>query len=213
MKKTLIATIALMLTLSSCTKDPGVFTGNIYWKYNDFVGNKPDAGSEIKLYSLKNKKLFSETTADVSGNFKLEDVPAGNYFAIIKSKNTTKSEKEHLDNLSIYSEDLNFLFGFDLKTLKKETNEIDKLNDTYLGILTDSDEKKYGGLSNKVKKYEEIEHEIRMKSLKLISNLPSDFKSKLGLYSSSGNSYKFLSIEIKEGKSTVENIDFGTTYN
>jgi hypothetical protein len=36
----------------SINGDYGTLTGNAYWKYNNYVGNKPDAGAEVTLYSL-----------------------------------------------------------------------------------------------------------------------------------------------------------------
>jgi hypothetical protein len=213
MKKRLLIIAMLIITLTSCTKKPGILTGNVFWKYNDYVGNKPDAGSEVKLYSMINKENKYETSTDVSGNFKIEEIIPGKYFLIIQSSNTTDSPKDHLDNLLIYSEDLKNLFGFDESKYKKEIDEINQLQNTYQDVLTESDANKFGGLSNQMDKYEKIERDIKDKTLNLISKFPPEFKEKLNLYTGYDKSFKFTTIEIKEGKTSNENIDFGTTYN
>lgn len=213
MKKIILITTITFLTLTSCTKKPGIFSGYIYWEYNDYVGDKPDAGSKIKLYSITNKEIQFETTADASGNFKLEDIPPGEYFTIIQSKNTTDSPKYHLDNLLIHSKELKTIFGFDSSPFKKEIEEINKLQYTYLEILTDDDENKYGGLATQIEKYEKIESEIKEKSQYLISKLPGQFREKIGLHTGYDKSLKFINLEIKEGKTSTENVDFGTSYN
>jgi hypothetical protein len=213
MKKRLLIIAMLIITLTSCTKKPGILTGNVFWKYNDYVGNKPDAGSEVKLYSMINKENKYETSTDVSGNFKIEEIIPGKYFLIIQSSNTTDSPKDHLDNLLIYSEDLKNLFGFDESKYKKEIDEINQLQNTYQDVLTESDANKFGGLSNQMDKYEKIERDIKDKTLNLISKFPQEFKEKLNLYTGYDKSFKFTTIEIKEGKTSNENVDFGTTYN
>lgn len=212
MKKIILITF-LLFSIVSCTKKPGSFTGNIYWKYNDYVGNKPDSGSKIKLYSETDKEIKYETTTDVLGNFKIEDVQPGRYFIVIQSNNTTDSPHEHLKNLLIYSEFLKDIFGFDSTKYDKEISEINKLEDKYLDVIGESNQNKYGGLSKQIEIYDKIDSEIKDKSQNLISKFPEQFKRKLGLYTSYDKSFRFLSIEITEGKTINENIDFGTTYN
>ena len=213
MKKRLLIIVMLIITLTSCSKKPGVLTGNVFWKYNDYVGNKPDAGSEVKLYSMTNKENKYETSTDVSGNFKIEGIIPGEYFLIIQSSNTTDSPKDHLDNLLIYSEDLKSIFGFDKSKFKREIDEINQLQTKYQDVLTENDATKYGGLSKQIERYEKIERDVTEKSLNLISKFPTEFKEKINLYSGYDKSFKFIPIEIKEGKTSHENVDFGITYN
>lgn len=213
MKRKLLFILVLFSILTSCTKKPGTLTGNIYWKYNDYVGNKPDASSTINLYSITDKNVTLETSTDVAGNYKIEEIPPGKYFLVIKSGNTTDSPKDHLDNLLIHSVQIKTVFGYDLKNLKKEIAEIDKLQQEYQNILIDENESKYGGLYKQIDKYEKIKKEIKDKSFALISKLPSEFKTKIGLYTGYDKSIHFANIEIKEAKTTNENVDFGITYN
>ena len=96
--------------------DYGEVTGNVYWKYNNYVGNKPDAGSKIWLYSidtLRNKQIY-DATCDVMGNFKLDKILSGFYLMIVKSENTTSSPSETLENLLRYDSYVAKVFGYDI---------------------------------------------------------------------------------------------------
>lgn len=212
MRNKLLFLTMLILTLTACSKKPGTLSGNVFWKYNDYVGNKPDAGSFVNLYSTVNKEINYETTTDVTGNYKIEDIIPGTYYLIIQSKNTTESPKELLDNLLAYTE-LKNLFGFDEKKFKKEIDEINALHDEYQDILNHSNDGKYGELSIAMDKYETKESEIFEKSMKLISKFPDKFNSKFGVITGyNENSIEIIPIDIEEGKSIIENVDFGTTY-
>lgn len=206
----------LIVTLSACTKRPGILSGNVFWKYNDYVGNKPDAGSSVKLYSITNKQIKYETTTDVAGNYKIEDVVPGSYFLIIQSNNTTDSPKNLLDNILRYTElkEFNELFDFDKNKFKKEINEINKQQDKYDDVLYHSNDGNLDELSIEMDKYEAIESDIFEKSMELISKFPDKFKSEFLITTGyNEKSLEILPIEIKEGKSSNENVDFGATYN
>ena len=77
-----------MLLPLFCFGQTGILTGNVYWKYNDYVGNKGDAGAEVLLYSdsLSNPRT---ATCDLQGNYKIDGLQPGNYLLVIKSHNTT----------------------------------------------------------------------------------------------------------------------------
>ena len=197
----------------SINGDYGILTGNAYWKYNDYVGNKADAGAEIILYSLDTIRgnMKYETTADVEGNYKIEKVLPGRYFLIVRSKNATDCPERHIKNIVIYADRLKQLFAFDIDKYKNQLAEIDKLDSTYTAILMDDNDSKYGGLSNKIDKYTTIEEEMRQKSEKLIEIFPDNFKSKLKLYTGYSNAFDFSIIQIEEGKTENVNTDFGIT--
>ncbi|WP_409416871.1 hypothetical protein [Flavobacterium sp. PS2] len=211
MKQKLLITIMLVFILTSCTKKPGTLTGNVYWKYNNYVGNKPDASSKINLYSIADKNIHFETSTDIAGNYKIEEIPPGKYFLIIKSGNTTDAPQDHLNNILTHSEGIKSIFAFDIKKFKKEITEIDKLQQEYENLSINVNN--YEGLSKQIAKYEKIEREIKNKSVDLISKFPPDLKSKIELYTGYDKSLNFSNIEIKEAKTTNENVDFGTTYN
>lgn len=197
----------------SINGDYGTITGNAYWKYNNYVGNKADAGAEVFLYSLDTIRgnIKYETTADVQGNYKLEKVLPGRYLLIVRSKNATDCPERHIQNLVIYADKMKQLFGFNIDKYKTQLDEINKLDSTYTAILLDNNESKYGGLFNKIDKYTTIEEEMRKKSAQLIESFPDDFKTKIKLYTGYSNAYDFTTIEIEEGKTKNVNTDFGIT--
>ena len=189
----------------------GTLTGNVYWKYNDYVGNKADAGALITLYSLDSIRgnVKYETTADVDGDYKFEKVLPGRYFLIVRSANATASPTQQISSIVIFADEMKQLFAFDIDKYKNQLAEIDKLDSTYTAILMD-DNDKYGGLSNKIDKYKTIEEEMIQKSEKLIEMFPDNFKSELGL--EYGYAFDFSFIIIEEGETENENTDFGITW-
>ena len=196
----------------SINGDYGILTGNVYWKYNDYVGNKADAGALITLYSLDSIRgnVKYVTTADVDGDYKFEKVLPGKYFLIVCSANTTDCPTQQISLIAIYADEMKQLFAFDIDKYKNQLAEIDKLDRTYTPILIDDNESKYGGVSNKIDKYKTIEEEMIQKSEKLIEMFPDNFKSELGL--EYGYAFDFSFIIIEEGETENENTDFGITW-
>lgn len=197
----------------SINGDYSALTGNVYWKYNNYVGNKPDAGANVMLYSLDTirKNLMVEATADVQGNYKIDKILPGLYFLIIRSENTTDCPERHIQNLRYNDVEIKEIFNFDLNSYKKEINEIDSLDRLYTTILFDDNNSKYGGLSARINKYRSIENKMREKSENLIESFPIEFKRKLGLFSSYSNAFDFTVIQIEESKTESIITDFGTT--
>lgn len=197
----------------SLNGDYGVLTGNAYWKYNNYVGNRPDAGTKVTLYPLDSIRagVKYEATADVQGNYRIEKILPGKYLAIVRSENATDCPEDHLQRFQIYSDRIQQLFQFDLDKYKSEIQEIDKLQDEYYKVLMDNDDKKYGGLSGKIRKYSSIESTIRDKANELINSFPDDFKGKIKLYTGYSNAYDFETIVVDETKTNNINSDFGIT--
>jgi hypothetical protein len=104
--------VTIFLTFISCNKPTSTLTGNIFWKYNNYVGNKPDAGAKINIYSLDEnpKDSVYSTIADINGNFKIENINSGQYFLVVNSKNTKSLPETHLENIKRNSENLSKLF-------------------------------------------------------------------------------------------------------
>ena len=202
MKK--LSLILLCVIMSSCSffNGHGSLSGNCYWKYNDYVGNKADAGAEIELYSLDDMELKYKVTADLNGNYKIEEVPVGKYFLIIHSKNTTDCPRSHLDNLSIYNDKIKLLFGFDIKKYKAQLNEIEKLDSLSNYSLFDKES------TDDYYKYEKLANE---KAIKLIESFPKDFKNKIKLYTGYSYTYDFSTITIEKDKNINVISDFGIT--
>lgn len=197
----------------SLNGDPGAVTGNIYWKYNNFVGNRADAGSTLILvgWDSLRRGIEHQATADVQGNYKIEGVLPGIYFAIVQSKNTTACPDKHLRNLRMYERQFRDLFDFDINKYEVEMDEIEKIQSQYISTVIDSDSKKYGGLSAQLKKSHSLKSEMLEKAEKLIDSFPGEFKRKIKLYTGYSNSLDFEVVRVDEGKTYNINTDFGIT--
>ena len=83
----------------------GSVTGNVTYKYNNYVGNKPDTNSTVFLISknvtslpdsmawgwtfgLENYDGVYATEVDGSGNYIFNNIPVGDYYIVIISENT-----------------------------------------------------------------------------------------------------------------------------
>jgi hypothetical protein len=49
--------IALLLVVYCGRSQTGNISGNAFWKYNDYVGNKPDAASDVLLYRIDSPSI------------------------------------------------------------------------------------------------------------------------------------------------------------
>ncbi len=190
----------------------GSLTGNAYWKYNDYVGNKPDAGAEIQLHSLDTIRgnLRFEATADVQGDYQFSKLPPGRYLVIVRSNNTRACPEEHLINLGFYSSYLKQIFGFDLSNYTKELAEIERLDSMATSILTGRSNDFYKSTSS-IDAYYELQEQSRDKINKLFESFPTEFRIKMKLFSGFSNSYDIQVIEIEDGKSANLVSDFGIT--
>lgn len=192
----------------------GQLTGNVYWKYNDYVGNKPDAGSTIELYSFDSvrKERRWETNSDVAGNFRFERLLPGSYLLIVTSKNTTNSPEGHLEQLILNGYSLLEVFGYDLfKSNESELKEYNRVDSLFKQVLF-AEDKEYGGFTKRYNTYRKFEEQKNQLAAKIINNLPNDFKTKLGLYTIYSNKQKIETIWIDEGKTANKIVDFGVTY-
>lgn len=194
--------------------DYGTLTGNVYWKYNNFVGNKPDAGSEASLYSLDTlrKDVSYKTACDVMGNFEIGKILPGDYLLIVRSQNTTDSPDDHLDKLLLYSDPLFRLFGYDISNENRaQIREYKELDSLCHEALT-ADDNKYGTFSKRYAEYQKLQKKKMELAEIIISKFPIEFTSKIGLYSGYSKKLKFHKVTVDEGKTSNEIIDFGITY-
>jgi hypothetical protein len=99
--------LAASASLLSAQNGPGVIRGTLTYLFNFDQGNQPDTGARVALVSgkldvpptaivsvypgmlifngKKTVKTVKFTIADGSGNFSLQDVPAGEYTLLLKS--------------------------------------------------------------------------------------------------------------------------------
>jgi hypothetical protein len=212
--KNLVLFCIVATAFTSCKPDYGSLTGNVYWKYNNYVGNKPDAGSEVSLFPYKKNSKAIETKADVQGNFKFDKVETGEYLLIVSSENTTSSPEEAFNELRFSSEYFKDVFDFDLSKVAPEKQKEFLLRDSLLRDYQINSTKDY--TSDKFLSQMDVEKKkqdtIRNIVKAINEAIPSDFKSKLGVNVIVGHKVKIKKIKIEKDKAATEVIDFGITY-
>ncbi|MEI9920358.1 MAG: hypothetical protein WDO14_16420 [Bacteroidota bacterium] len=193
--------------------DYGSLSGNVYWKYNDFIGNRADAGAVIKLYPLDSVRSSTKYTAiaDLQGNYKIDKILPGRYLVIITSKSTTACPEKHLRMIGNYADVIKEVFDFDIADYEKSIDEISVLKSKSESVLLDFNSKKYGGASERMGTYYELESLMRDKANDLINSFPSKFRSALPLYTGYSYSNDFEVVIIEEEENKVMTSDFGTT--
>ena len=125
MKKTIA--IAICVFLFSCKPKPGSLAGNAYWKYNDYVGNKPDAGADVYLFSTDTSKSPLKTTSDVQGNFALNNLAPGKYLLVVSSKATNASSQDQVNAI------LSFLYDPIIGFPTIKSDQIHRFIESYYG--------------------------------------------------------------------------------
>ncbi|MXN91792.1 hypothetical protein GR160_11200 [Flavobacterium sp. Sd200] len=211
--KKLVLLFAATAFFTACKKDPGSTSGNVYYKYNDYVGNKPDAGAEIKLYNLNKgaEPATYEATTDVQGNYKIENIVPGDYLLFTVSKATTASNAEILDQFVANSKDLKELFGGDIESLSKDADELKSLEENkaqaYAKAMSD-----FTVGDKYINEYGKYLKESTAKQDAIGKKLPA----KLKLFYSAAVGYdqkiEIKRINVEEAKNVQTNTDFGITY-
>jgi len=204
----------LAFILVSCKPNFGSLTGNAYWKYNNYVGNKPDAGSKAYLFSQDTSKAPLETTCDVQGNFKFDKVETGDYMLVVESKNTTTSASDQLEEM--FTTETSKYFGFSLRQI--DSALLNQAIDTYF----ESQKKEISAPPNYSYKqtlaYYDSARIFRNKANKLADSLldkiPKDNRLMKEIYilGTMSKKVKFKKITIKKNETTNEVFDFGITY-
>lgn len=182
-------------------------TGNIYWKYNNFVGNKPDAGSEIKLFSLADSTITYSTTADVRGDYRIDSIPTGYYLVAIKSDNTKTDGIECFNNLDRHKSYIDTVFKTNIsEVLGKYSEKIKKFEELARKGLVDNK----GGKALDL--YDKYNDSARHYADLAIDSIPAIIKQEFIIIGTGGSKINFKTVNIQKGK--AENIvtDFGITY-
>ncbi|MFJ6209899.1 S-layer homology domain-containing protein [Lysinibacillus sp. NPDC092081] len=127
---------------NNTSKGYGTLKGTVIWKYNDFIGTKGDTGAAIYLFptnatypSYTKQELFNwlerknelkdvyRTLVDANGNYTFNNLPTGNYIAVISSKNAHRNLLEALnphDQLKTLFGDYNYeIFEANAMTIYK----------------------------------------------------------------------------------------------
>lgn len=194
-----------VLILTSCARKKGTCTGNVFYKYNNYVGNKPDAGAKILLYPKDSTERTIESMCDVSGNFKFENVPVGQYMLVAVSKETTCNCDEDL--VKIFGTDVGKYFNIDFK--KQLPALASQYEQNLKNPISAIDTNTYS--SENPKLYRLSDCDSLMLSIPILNRLIHDVGTmKFGAISPK-KYYKI--IEIKANETTNEIVDFGISYN
>lgn len=210
MRKALTAILLSVVCIVSCKDKPaevGSIRGNVYWKYNNFVGNKPDAGSRIYLYSVGDSVEKFETTADVRGDYSIDSVPVGGYLMIVKSKNTTFGASECFDELVNNSILIDTTFN---TNIKETLGRYDRLISDFTSKASDALIKNTG--KQALSLYDKNMDSVKYYSEKALTEVPEKLKTRFLLIGSGSPKLDIKGVFVSKGK--VENVvtDFGITY-
>jgi len=222
MKPNCLLLITLSITFFSCSSKhsaysgeaTGKISGNVYWKYNNVIGNKPDAGANVYLYTLDTTKQYQTTSCDVQGNFSFTGLQDGPYLVVVRSENTTSRPRDFFMNASD-SATLKYV-GFYLRDLNKSIS--DSMSHTfqkYADALGASVHAEYGTseadrLQKEAGKLDDLTDRYADSVTSMIPNTPK-FKpfEKIGTYP---KKIRLEEVSVKNGQASAVNVDFGTTY-
>ena len=216
MKKTIFLAFLAFAALASCSKEPGSVSGNIFYKYNDFVGNKPDAGTSIKLYNVDKgaESAAYEVTSDVQGNYKIESVAPDTYLAFIESKATTAQTIDVLEQLQNNAEEVKEIFGMDVAAIKKDIEDYKALQEKEAAAIDAALSSESADKDKLLKDYEDILKEQIAKAKALGDKIPEKLAKllKLDLKLGYGPKFEIKKLVVEEKKNLQNNTDFGVTY-
>jgi hypothetical protein len=182
MKKLLsIFYIILLIGINKINAQTGSISGNVYWKYNNYVGNRPDAGSEIVLIQLTHPAIQHKAKCDIQGNYKIEGIIPGRYFLQIKSHNTKQDPIFYTRLFKIFKENLDSAYEIKVSNFRNDLqNEIDELYEQQVELNKRMTQMKYTAYR---KENDKIEKELQVKIKDWIESMPIEIKNKLGIYS------------------------------
>ena len=198
-----------MIACSPGPKKPsemGSLKGNVFWKYNNYVGNKPDAGASITLYSLSDTAYSETATCDVQGNYSIDSIPEGYYFAVIASKATTESPSSALENIYLDGSFLKTIARDSLRGLKQSWDSVTSLNGSMEKL------EKLSSPYQRLRKRHEIEDSINHIANRWFEARSLTALNRLGKILPSAPKVKYQIITIKPRRIETLITDFGITY-
>ncbi|WP_052344229.1 S-layer homology domain-containing protein [Bacillus ndiopicus] len=142
----------------SIAEEYGALKGTVTWQYNQYIGTRADVDARIFMiptnYNYKNHEdamsLFVlgiaieesgilSAKANGYGQYEISDIPVGEYFVIIASKNTRRNPDEPID--SYLKTELSRLIGAD-NSAKFERSQLLFQKHTYSTIKIEKDRTK-----------------------------------------------------------------------
>jgi predicted molibdopterin-dependent oxidoreductase YjgC len=207
-----LSCLLLLIGINQIYAQTGSITGNVYWKYNDYVGNKADAGSEITAILLSNPETKYNATCDLQGNYKIEGLNSGRYFLIIKSRNTKQHPVTYSRLFEVYKRQLDTVLKIKASDFRKDLQfQIDSLYKAQIELVY-----KYGKNEIKMGKYMKengkIDNLLMKKTKEWFDDMPQEMKLKIDAFSNLHESFHYQIIELASGKNETVITDFGITY-
>lgn len=201
--------IAIICIIPFVTKaQPGNISGNAYWKYNDYVGNKPDAGSDVLLYNLDSPQFKKQNQCDVQGNFRFDNLQPGRYFLVVSSKATNTDGSDNISMFKIYETYTQQMFGIDITTYP----QYDSLA-LYQSAMGEIGKKKFTiwNTNKRTKEVLDALHDYRMCCMRLWNSVrPKD--RDLYMIMMGFRKVHLTTIDVKPSENSTAIIDFGTTF-
>jgi hypothetical protein len=203
--------IFLLAVVFSCQskeslKEYGSLQGNVFWRYNEYVGDRPDAGSSIYLYSLEDSNTYYSTTADLSGNYLFDSIPSGRYLAIVRSQNTKNSSFYAFRSLYYNLHDVSRVFNANMTQGINEANKgklfaLDSLAKRYLLEET--------GASNALSLYKMYSDSATSEAYRILKSLPDKITQKMGLVGQYPNKIEISNVVITKRQAEKVVTNFG----
>lgn len=212
MKQLLTFTFPLFIALT-IQAQTSTITGNVMVTFN-YINNKADAGADVRLWSIsksyKNDFGFVKTdsvistTCDISGNFTLKNIPAGEYILYVSSKSTIADPFNIYNNLvNSLVDPIKTMTGFDIEAHKPELRK--QIDDLFNESIELSKEKKF-------KKYEKVNKDMNQKIDEFISSFPGGVQLFLDFFNGKTTQKEFKRITVKQGIDDNYAIKFDQKY-
>ena len=153
--------------------------GNVFYKYNNFVGNRADAGCTVYLFYPHNSKHYKKVITDLSGNFSFQDLDKGQYLIAAQSKEVRQNPLNHIRILQDVP--IGLYFDVDLKSTietgidsatiyQKEVDSLSIWRPTKKKLIAERDKKRDQATDRYVqisyKTYQELEQKTQDEDLK-----------------------------------------------
>lgn len=202
---------AIIILFASCSQpkpiEYGSIKGNVFYKYNNFVGNRPDAGSKVYVYSINDSISKYSSTTDVRGDYAFDSVPVGLYMVVVRSETTKSSARDYFDELNYNRKFIDSIFRTNISSSLSEYNE----------TISEFEEKASKGLREyegmkAVNIYDKYTDSVEHYANRYLTTLPSIIKHELLILGRGGSKVDIQNISVKKGRAETIVTDFGITY-
>lgn len=205
LSRSLITIISIcFFSATAAIGQKGQLSGQVYYLYNNYIGNRPDAGAKIIITSISDTTRILETTTDLSGKFELSNLSTGDYIICVRSKAQTSRPYMSYLNFISNNDNIKAITGLDLKNYNLELQEeIKMLTERYW----EENNKKRPKLAE-IKKIELRRDDV---AIKFIRGAFDALRKKTGILTSFDRIH-IEKVSIIDNNETKINVDFGISY-